>query len=152
MHPADLEALVDRELKALPRPRAPRTLLPRVMATVAQCSRRPWYRRAWLTWPLGYQLTSAVALTLLVGAGVKLLPGAWSALDAAASRLASGAVADVVGLARHAEVTTHTVRVLWRTVLEPLIAYAFSIVVLMGLACAAGATALNRLASGRTSS
>ena len=38
----------------------------------------------------------------------------------------------------------------WRALLEPLVAYAFALVVLMCLTCAAFGTALNRIAFGRT--
>ena len=34
-------------------PRAPHTLLPRVLAAVQAWAQRPWYERAWFTWPLG---------------------------------------------------------------------------------------------------
>ena len=47
MNPADLETLVDCKLKALPTPRAPHTLLPRVLAAVQEWTLRPWYTRAW---------------------------------------------------------------------------------------------------------
>ena len=51
--PLTWTTLVDRELRQLPSPRAPHTLLPRVLAAVEQWTRRPWYARAWFTWPLG---------------------------------------------------------------------------------------------------
>jgi hypothetical protein len=39
--------------------------------------------------------------------------------------------------------TTSSARILWRTLLEPLLTYVFGIVVLMVLACVAFGTALN---------
>ena len=74
MNPDDLERLTHRELHRLPAPRAPRTLLPRVMAAVEAWANRPWYTRAWFTWPLGWQVASAAALVLLVTGGVMLAP------------------------------------------------------------------------------
>lgn len=150
MNPAELEALIDREIRTLPAPRAPHTLLPLVMASVHQWTMRPWYARAWFTWPMGWQMVSIAALMLLVAGGALLMPGARAAASQAASSLASGVVDDVTVMARRAELTVNAARVLWRTVLEPFVAYAFAIVVLMCLACAAFATTLNRLAFGRT--
>ena len=59
MDPAELERLVDRALGQLPAPRAPRTLLPRVMAAVPTPA-RPWHARPWLMWPAGWQIISLV--------------------------------------------------------------------------------------------
>lgn len=116
---ADLEQRVHRELRQLPGPRAPHTLLPRVLAAVDAWVRRPWYTRAWFTWPLGWQVAS-VALLALAVAGVWMLPPAPPAVV----------------------VTTNAGRVLWRTMVEPFLAYAFGIVVIMCLACAAFGAAL----------
>ena len=74
MDPADLERLIDRELRSLPAPRAPRALLPRVMAAVDDAARRPWYSRTWLQWPIAAQLASALVLIGVVAAGGVLLP------------------------------------------------------------------------------
>ena len=145
MQPADLETLVDRELRQLPVPRAPLTLLPRVLAAVQQWSRRPWYARAWLTWPLGWQVVSMAALILLVVGSVMLLPSARAAAGGAASPVAARVMSDVAGILQRAELTVNAVRVLWRALVEPLVAYAFALVALMCLACAAFGTALNRV-------
>ena len=117
---ADLEQKVDRELRRLPAPRAPHTLLPRVLAAVEAWVNRPWYTRAWFTWPLGWQVAS-VALLALAVAGVWMLPPAPPSVV----------------------VTTNAGRVLWRTMVEPFLAYAFVIVVIMCLACAAFGAALS---------
>ena len=74
MHPVDLETLVGGELRRLPMPRAPQTLLPRVLAAVQAWAQRPWYERAWFTWPVGLQIASIAALILIVGGGAMLLP------------------------------------------------------------------------------
>ena len=117
---ADLEQKVDRELRRLPLPRAPHTLLPRVLAAVEAWVNRPWYTRAWFTWPVGWQVAS-VALLALVVAGVWMLPPAPPSVV----------------------VTTNAGRVLWRTMVEPFLVYAFGIVVIMCLACAAFGAALS---------
>lgn len=117
---ADLEQKVDRELRRLPMPRAPHTLLPRVLAAVEAWVNRPWYTRAWFTWPVGWQVAS-IALLALVVAGVWMLPPAPPSVV----------------------VTTNAGRVLWRTMVEPFLVYAFGIVIIMGLACAAFGAALS---------
>jgi hypothetical protein len=71
---SQLEAVVDRELKALPNLRAPKTLLPRVMAMIEQRAGVPWYRRAWQTWPLPLQ---AVSMLVLLTAFTGLCFGSW---------------------------------------------------------------------------
>jgi hypothetical protein len=66
MNPHDekqLEAVISRELKALPNLRAPRSLATRVMATIEQRQAVPWYRQAWQYWPLPLR---AVAVLVLV--------------------------------------------------------------------------------------
>ncbi len=142
MRPADLETFVDTELRRLPLPRAPLTLLPRVLAAVQQWSRRPWYARAWFTWPLAGQIASAAALMLIVVASAILIASAQTAVYEMAARLLSG----VTPVAQRAEAALNAARVVWRVLIEPLTVYAFVWVVLMCLACAAFGTALNHVA------
>jgi hypothetical protein len=146
MDPADLERLIDRELRRLPSPRAPRTLLPRVMTAVHH-SQRPWYSRAWLTWPIGWQIASVCVLLGVVAGTAAMLP----TLRELASALTF--VADVQGnvadTARDVETASTAVRVLWRALLAPVVPYAFGLVFLMCVACALFGTALNHLVFGR---
>ena len=143
MTPDDLERLADRELRRLPSPRAPQTLLPRVMAAVEAWAGRPWYSRAWFTWPFGWQAASVAALALLVAGGVFFAPRVELAVSGAIATLQilAGGVADVAPV----ETTAHSARILWRTLLEPLATYALVVVVLMVLACAVFGTALNHV-------
>src|SRR5947207_3274214 len=152
MHPADLETFVGDALGRLPLPRAPQTLLPRVLAAVQHWAGRPWYARAWFTWPVAWQVASVAALALIVGAGAMLVPSAQAAADAAASGIASGIttsmasagpMSDAAALAHRGGVTINALRILWRTLVEPIVPYAFALVMLMCLASAAFATALN---------
>ena len=113
----ELGQRVHHELRRLPAPLAPDTLLPRVLAAVDAWARRPWYTRAWFTWPLGWQIASIVMLGLFA-VGLWMLPPA------------------VV-------VTTNAGLVVWRTMVEPFLFYAFGVVVLMCLACAAFGAALS---------
>ena len=119
--------MADRNLRALPTPRAPHTLLPRIMAAVHQWASRPWYSRAWFTWPAELKLASLIALVLLVFGGALAVP--W--IEEAAAPV-------VVPVA-----------VLWRAVLEPLVRYAAVLVAVMCVACGAFGLALNQVVLGR---
>jgi hypothetical protein len=147
MDPADLERLIDRELHALPPPRAPRTLLPRVMAAAGAAAHRPWYARTWFEWPLAGQLVSALVLLGVVGGASALLPQLREVV------LALNVVADVRGdvsaSAQEVEAATTAMRVLWRTLLAPVVPWAFALITLMCAACAVFGTALNHLVFGR---
>jgi hypothetical protein len=145
MHPVDLETLVGRELRRLPMPRAPHTLLPRVLAAVEAWAQRPWYERAWFTWPLGWQVASIATLILIVSGGGVLLPKTIAVAGASASTLTGRVMEDVAPAAQLAEVTTNAALVIWRALLQPVIGYAFAIVLLMWLACAAFGAALSRV-------
>jgi hypothetical protein len=147
MDPAELERLIDRELRKLPAPRAPHTLLARVMAAAQESASRQWYTRAWLTWPVGWQVASVVVLLMSFAGGAVLLP----TLQEAASALTfvANVRGDVAETARDVEVATTAVRVLWQSLLAPVVPYAFGLVLLMCVACAVFGTALNHLVFGK---
>jgi hypothetical protein len=147
MDPAELERLIDRELHALPPPRAPRTLLPRVMAAVDAAAKRPWYERTWLEWPIAWQMVSALVLLGVVGAGTAVLPPLREAV--LALNVVADVRGDVVESARDVEVATTAVRVVWRTLLAPVVPWAFALITLMCAACAVFGTVLNHLVFGR---
>ena len=118
----ELETLVDRELRRLPQPRAPHTLLPRVMAAVEVWAQRPWYTRAWFAWPVGWRVASLAPLALLAYA-------LWSwCLPAAPPTVVAA---------------TDASRVVWSALIEPLLPYILLVVLLMGVVCAAFGLALN---------
>jgi hypothetical protein len=139
----DLERLAHRALQQLPPPRAPHSLLPRIMAAVATAPARPWYTRAWFTWPAGWQAASIAAMALLVTGAVLLGPRLQAAASSvvAAVHLVAGGVSDAAPV----ETTATSARILWRTLLQPLATYALVVVVLMLLACAVFGTALNHV-------
>lgn len=145
MHPVDLETLIDRELRQLPMPRAPHTLLPRVLAAVQEWTLRPWYARAWFTWPFEWQVASVTALTVLVVCSAMLLPTVQAAAAPAASTFAARVMGDVAGIAEGVEMTTRAARVVWRALVEPFLMYAFALVALMCLACLVFGTVLNHV-------
>ena len=147
MDPVELERLIDRELRSLPAPRAPRTLLPRVMAAANEAANRPWYSRTWLQWPIAWQLASALVLIGVVAGGSVVLPQLRDAVEAIS--FVANVRSDVVSSTREVETATTAMRVLWRTLLAPVVPWAFGLVTLMCAACAVFGTALNHLVFGR---
>ncbi len=147
MDPADLERLIAGELRRLPPPRAPRTLVPRVMTAVAGSAAGPWYTRAWLTWPLGWRVASAIALTATIAAGALLLPALQSAVAALA--FVADVRGDVAETTRQVETAATAVRVLWGALLAPVVPYALALVLLMCAACAVFGAALNHMVFGK---
>src|SRR6476659_5528714 len=127
--PERFAGAIGARLRQLPMPAASRTLLPRVMAAAQEWARRPWYTRAWFTWPLGRQAASIAMLCVLGAGAVLLLPSVASAV----ARTASVNVAVV----------------LWRTFGRPVAPYAFAFAALMCLACAVFGAALNHVVFGR---
>jgi hypothetical protein len=148
MDPADSADVVHHELARLPLPRAPHSLLPRVLAAVDEWSSRPWYTRAWFAWPLAWQALSLAALALLVAGFGLLIPSAQAAVSGPLSRL-STVTGEIVSTAHYVDTLIDAGRVLWRVVIEPLAVYAIALMMLMGLTCAAFGGMLNRLAVGR---
>jgi hypothetical protein len=144
----DLETIIGRELRQLPTPSAPHTLLPRVLAAVHAWRMRPWYERTWFTWPVEWQMASAAALILLVAGGGMMMPGARAAAVAATSTFAAPLMGEIADAARSTAVAVNAAAVLWRALVEPFVPYAFGLVALMCLACALFATALNHVAFG----
>lgn len=121
MTPVELEAFVERELARLPRPKAPPSLVPRILSAVGQSPGEPWHRRPWRTWPVTLRLAAG-----LLCAGLALVvPYAWDVIAAAAPPdvlVAAGAV--------------------WRIVVQPAAIYLAAIGVVMFVATAMCCTAL----------
>ena len=123
-------------------------MLPRVLMAVHAWARRPWYARAWLTWPLAWQVGSVAALLLIVAATAMVLPVVRAAVASLAPSVGAP-LDDVVAFARQAELTTSAAFVIWRLLVAPVAAYALGLLVLLCLVCAAFATAVNHLAFGK---
>lgn len=121
MDPADLDQLLDRELKQLPRPRAPKSLLPRVMEAAAEPVARPSTATGWSTWPRSWQIGAAAALALAVYA---------------VSALITAPPAGAVEATRTAGEAATLVRVLWDVFLQPVATYMFVLGVALAFACA----------------
>src|SRR2546425_8981232 len=113
------ETLIDRALKELPTARAPSTLLPRVLAAVAQPASPPWYSRAWFTWPRGWQAISVAALIALLAGLSMAWPSAKDAVGQIAASLPERASSHVASIASSADATATFARILWRLLVEP---------------------------------
>jgi len=130
MDPVDFDDL-DRALRELPAPRAPRTLLPRVLAaTVQNPAARP---TGWLTWPVAWQAASIAAVLLAVA-------GVWTFAAAPPQQ-----VAEAAGTA--GEVAT-LLRVFWDVMFQPVATYIFILGISLALACALAWAALEAALGG----
>jgi hypothetical protein len=154
MDDADLERAIGAALARLPDPHAPPTLLPRVLAAVARYAQRPWYTRAWLTWPAAWQAVSLGALAAVVAAAAMVVPMARVTVAHALSVNATPAITDVTLAAQpiadaalRAESVTSALRSVWAAVFAPATLYAAALLALMFFSCAAFAAALVHLTS-----
>jgi hypothetical protein len=152
MTPTELDDRLDGELQRLPAPAAPPTLLPRVMEAVEKRAHARWYRRAWVTWPAGWQVVSASGIAALVAGLALALPDAqraavdlWSVVDA---HVPTTHAADLLRIGRQ---VAALMRVSWEVLLQPIAAYVAVLVLAVSLGCTAFWTALNRLAPGGAS-
>lgn len=144
MNVGDLERRTDRALRRLPMPRAPHTLLPRVLAAAARLAQRPWYSRTWFTWPAPLRVASLVMGVLLMGVSVAMAPQMSDAgaamsqyLDVALSAMPR--MLDVItGIAAIAQV-------MLRTLFQPAVIVGLGILVLLVVTCGACWKIVNRL-------
>ena len=147
----DLDHELDYELRRLPAPRAPETLLPRVLQAVSELETRPWYSRAWVVWPRELQVASAVMLALLVAGLWSLAPTGQQWIGEAVSPAASAVSARLALAAEWVGQVATLSRLLWQVLIQPI---AFYFLALMIAATVIGAlfwTAVNRLALGGAS-
>jgi len=148
MNPIDLERLVDAELKRLPAPRAPRTLMPRVLAAVDAQRQQAKPAPGWALWPRAWQFAGGAVMAAV-------LVGIWRL--AATARPFISEFLPAVGLGRAAAFTrgaddaATVVRVLWEVVLQPVATYVSILAISLALACALFWTAVERLAPGGAS-
>jgi hypothetical protein len=148
MNPIDLEQLVDAELKRLPTPRAPRTLLPRVLAATAAQPKHSQGARGWMVWPRAWQLVGGIA-------AVVVLVGIWRLAALAgpfiAALMPDAGLGRAAALTRGADDAVTVVRVLWDVLLQPVATYVSILAVSLALACALLWSAVERLAPGGAS-
>jgi hypothetical protein len=155
MHPGDLEDVVDRALKRLPEPRAPHTLLPRVMAAVederaarlAGSSRRTG-ARPWLSWPLASQVASLAVLVVLAMGIARLWPQAQDVFQQSAPPVLADVATSVGKIASTATTVASVTRIVWNALVQPLVAYVLVLVLVMCAACVTFGAALGRVVLG----
>lgn len=151
MLPDDLEDVVDRALKQLPAPRAPRTLLPRVMAAVEARTVRTTSTRPWLSWPLAWQVASVTAL-IVFGVGIeRLWPGTLSVVQQSTPSVLADVTTLIVDAASKAAAVANATRIVWHAFVQPLVGYVLVLVLVMCAACATFGAALGRVALGEVS-
>ena len=148
MDPRALEEIVDRALRDLPAPRAPRTLLPRVMQAV-RAGVMPAPLVGWRTWPMSWQIATLAGL-LLVGFGAVNL--AQFGMDVVGLYITSPPADSPTGrVLEELGGVASALRVMWRVVIQPLVVFAGLVLAVMGAACAAFGTAIGRVALGGAS-
>jgi len=146
MHPADLERLVDAEIRSLPMPHAPRTLLPRVLSAAQNWMLRPWYARAWFTWPLAWQSVTICALVLSAWGGLTLMSVVHAAMSGGSSAdVVASTVNDIARFVRGVAAMVEAGQDLSRTLLVPIARVVSAIAVVMYVACAVFGAALNHV-------
>jgi hypothetical protein len=152
MRPDDSEDVVDRALKRLPAPRAPQTLMPRVMAAIDARREQGSRARPWLVWPLAWQIAS-VTILIALGVGMaRLWPHAPSIVPQATATLVGGTLTEVSTFVSEAVSKASTVmnviRIVWHALVQPLVAYVLVLVLVMCAACATFGAALGRVVLG----
>jgi hypothetical protein len=129
-----LEQRLTERLRHLPRVRAPRQLLPNVMAATEAARALPWHARPWLAWPVSLQVLSIVFVAATTAA-------AWSVWSDASA----------IGAVQQARQATSAVRVLWDVLIGPVAMFVLALTVIVSLACAAAWTAVRHVALGGAS-
>jgi hypothetical protein len=130
--PADLDSRLDHELRALPQPRAPRTLLPRVLAATAHAEPRA-AATGWSTWPASWRAVAAMFFIAAIAGFTTFVSAPPQQLSGATET--AGQIATVV-------------RVLWEVVARPLASYLFVLGISLTLACALAWAALEAALGG----
>jgi hypothetical protein len=119
------------------------------MAAVQAWAARPWYERAWFTWPRGLQIASVSATVLVVIAVWAALPMANGVIDRVYLSAVGSLGGDVSSRMQRVNATISGAQVLWRALVEPILVYAAIVVAAMYIACATVAVALGRILFGR---
>ncbi len=135
-----------RALRALPQPRAPRTLAPRVMAVVRARGGRT-APPTWFDWPVGWQVSSVVAAVAVMAAVVL----GWPMAVALVQPVSGEVSARLAGALHRAAVILSVSAVFFRAVWYPLVLPFLAFVTVMTVVCATVAAMLDRVALGGVS-
>ena len=151
MRDPDFDPIVDDALRTLPAPKAPASLLPRIMAAVERHAARAWYLRGWRAWPLGWQVAAAALFVAIAAAfGVFALPVSREVSDIVVTP-ATETVSRFEQFALIARALANAAITTWRAVAEPLMGYALVLVAAVTTISAALGVAINRVALGGAS-
>lgn len=148
MPPRDLEDVVDRALRQLPAPRAPKTLVPRVMAAIEAERVRTSRATPWLAWPLAWQVASAAVVIAFAVGIAQLWPVTQAVIQQSVSPALGAASASVVEAASRASTVVSVIRIVWHALVQPLVGYVLLLVLVMCAACATFGAALGRVVLG----
>ena len=144
----DLDSLVGGALDRLPPPRAPRSLLPRVMAALEanQAAHRPAPRaRPWLAWPLAWQVAS-IAIVMAMTLGIwRLWPHTVSLVAWFTPPSVAETGTELASVGTTAAAVAGAVRTVWHALVQPFVFYMLALVLAMCAACAAFGAALGRV-------
>ncbi len=150
MNASELERLVDRELRALPTPSAPATLLPRVLAVTSGRERAAWHVQGWAAWPRRWPAAAILALVALA-AGIGLVVAGLTGAPGAVPLEARAMLGRIAAAASFVHQASALMRLVWQLLFEPVAAYLLVLSLSFSLACAGLWTALNRVAPGGAS-
>jgi hypothetical protein len=142
---------LDRELKQLPAPRAPHTMLPRVMAAIAREERKPWYARPWMVWPPFAQAASLILAGMAIAGAWALWPQLPQIAAESGSPMVTATVSWISATVERATQVSTVVRALWQVLLGPIAIIVLVLTLIVSLACAAAWTAIRRTALGGAS-
>lgn len=151
--PGDPRDPLHLALRELTPPRAPRTLLPRVMATIAAAERLRNQRAAQpgVVWPLEWRVGSIAAMVAIAALAAWVWPIAYAVTSAMLANGIAAVEARLTALAPGATAMTHLAGVVWGTFFQPVVGFVVTWIVVMCAACAALAAALERVALGEVS-
>lgn len=150
MDPAELERWLDRELKQLPAPRAPDTLLPRVLAAAGRQARRPWYACGWASWSPAWRAAALVSLAFaLVGLSSVVVAVEGWVVALLSGVVPHGAIENLLGSASRIVAAASAMRVVWVVLVEPVVVPLVALGGVLYVTCLVFGFALGRLASGR---
>ena len=151
MEHADLERVVDEALHALPAPRAPETLLPRIMAAVAARATVPAYAKPWAMWPRVWQIASAAALAIVVSGLARFWTLTAPVRDGVLADFAPAMPDWLARVVNVLSISADALRIGWRVLAEPVLIPVTVFLCVMTAACMVFAVALNRVALGGAS-
>ena len=148
----DFDHQLDHELRRLPAPRAPETLLPRVMRAVAETRPMPWYSRGWAAWPAGLKVASAACFAVFMFALWSVVPTGLHWISGVVSPGANQALDRLTPIVHLAAQIATLGRVIRDVTLGPIAMHFSVLAIFASVVCALFWSAVTRLAPGEAAS